>query len=193
MPEGAGPIDMNLGLVPIRVSPASNPEVLWCRRLDPARALIRSVPMAESGRGYGDLVLHDGEPKGTRSVQGREVPVFDELQLLTPGRLHTFRVTITAPTPADLDELDASTVDDELQIEDWSSSIRWLCKSCSEGSPHEHCGGQEDDGWQEERLLGGSALGGLRSSFAVWMVEKWQRTSAGLHRVCPYEDLVAAD
>ena len=45
-----------------------------------------------------------------------------------PGRLHTFRVTITAPTPADLEELDASTVDDELQIEDWTSSLRLLCK-----------------------------------------------------------------
>ncbi len=170
VPEGAGPIDMNLGLVPIRVSPAGNAEVVWCRRLDPARALIRNVPMAESGRGYGDLVLHDGEPKGTRSIEGREVPVFDELQLLTPGRLHTFRVTVTAPAPADVEELDASTVDDELQIEDWTSSLRWLCKSCSEGSPHEHCGGQEDDGWREERLLGVAAASeeSVRSLLSGW-------------------------
>lgn len=52
-----------------------NAEVVWCRRLDPARALIRNVPMAESGRGYGDLVLHGGEPKGTRSIEGREVSI----------------------------------------------------------------------------------------------------------------------
>lgn len=84
---------------------------------------MRNVPMAESGRGYGDLVLQDGEPKGTRSIESRQVSVLDEQQLLTPGRLHRFRVTITAPTPADLEKRDASTVDDELQIEDWTSSL----------------------------------------------------------------------
>jgi hypothetical protein len=90
--------------------------------------------------------------------------------------LHTFRVTITAPTPADLEEIDASTVDDEFQIEDWTSSLRWLCKSCTEGSPHEHSGGQEEDGWQEDRVLGVAAAS---EESVQALLCQWSRNGAG--------------
>lgn len=47
-----------------------------------ARAIIQNVPLAASGHRYGDLLLHDGAPEGTRILDGREVPVFNALQLL---------------------------------------------------------------------------------------------------------------
>src|SRR5262245_9044692 len=61
LPTGDGPIDMKIGATPIRVSPDEMPEVVWCDRIDPCRARIRSVPLPESRRRYDDLLLHDGE------------------------------------------------------------------------------------------------------------------------------------
>jgi tetratricopeptide (TPR) repeat protein len=158
VPAGEGPIDMDLGIVPIRVSPLDHPEVVWCDRLDPARATIRSVPTPDCGRGYGDTVLHDGEPKGSRNHQGREVPVFDELQLLEPGTLHTFSARVVAPAASDVDELAEGAPARDVFVEDWQSSIRWICARCSEGSPDEHehplADAQE---WKPERTLGVAA------------------------------------
>ncbi len=47
IPEGDGPPDLDFGLVPIRLDPAGCGEVVWCRRIDPARAVIRNVPLPE--------------------------------------------------------------------------------------------------------------------------------------------------
>src|SRR5579862_2444045 len=73
-------LGMGLGLVPIRLDPDGNGEVVWCDRLDPARALIRNVPTLESGFREGDIVLHDGEPKGKRELNGKFVSVFNALE-----------------------------------------------------------------------------------------------------------------
>lgn len=158
VPDGNGPIDMDLGAVPIRVSPDDQPEVVWCQRLDPARAVIRSVPMAQSGRGYGDILLHDGDARGTRFHHDREVPVFDELQVLAPGRLQTFEVQIAAPTEDDVERLQESSRDRDVIVEDWGSSVRWLCQQCSEGTPHEHDHMDAPEApWQADRIVGVAA------------------------------------
>ncbi len=80
IPRGEGPLEMGLGAVPIRIDPNGKPEVVWCARLDPARARIASVPFPESGRGCGDVLLTDGAPRGYREYRGRQVPVLNELE-----------------------------------------------------------------------------------------------------------------
>ena len=135
IPDGDGPIEMTMGPTPVRVNPAVTPEVVWCTRIDPARAIIRSVPLPKSERRYGDLILHDGEPKGYRKVGATEVPVFDELAVLEPSGYSTYEVVIEAH-----DEVDRQALVDlgetlELGVEDWSN-VRMLCKACSEGRPH---------------------------------------------------------
>src|SRR5262249_40889416 len=45
VPAGDGPIEMELGPVPIRLNPDSDGEVIWTRRIDPARAIILNVPL----------------------------------------------------------------------------------------------------------------------------------------------------
>ncbi len=100
----------------------------------------------------------DGAANGHRIHNGREVPVFDELELLVPGRLHTFAVRLVAPTHADLQQLESLSVEDEFVVEDWASSIHWLCKKCSEGTPHEHAPQpSEEEVWEPERSVGVAA------------------------------------
>jgi hypothetical protein len=174
---------MDLGAVPIRVSPIDHPEVVWCDRLDPARATIRSIPTPECGRGCGDTVLHDGERKGTRVYLGREVPVFDELQLLEEGSLHTFTARVVAPSASDVEVLEEAAPGRGVVVEDWQSSIHWMCKQCSEGSPHAHEPADAGEGdWNPERTLGVAAPSAdeARTALVEWAT---QGTGRELRRI----------
>jgi len=136
VPPGAGPIDMALGLVPIRLAPAGAAEVVWCERLDPARAVIRNVPLPASGRRWRDLLLHDGAINGYRMLGDREVGVFDELELLEASEFATFEVLLEALSEEERERLESIADDLGAAAEDWSRSIRYLCRQCSEGRPH---------------------------------------------------------
>jgi tetratricopeptide (TPR) repeat protein len=127
-----GFVDLDLGAVPIRVNPVEAPEVVWCHRLDPARARILNVPLPQSGRRYGDVVLHDGAPVGERQLDGAAVPLFDEIALLEPSAYATFAVTLAAPSAAALAELAARLAERAAVGEDWSS-VRRLCAACERG------------------------------------------------------------
>lgn len=144
VPEGPGPVDLPLGLTPIRVSCAHNPEVIWADRIDPARAVIRNVPLPPSDRRFGDLVLHDGAPNGYRLLAGREVPVFDELQLLEASDYATYEVRITGASESALQALDERARAQGMAAENWTVHTRILCKACSEGRPFGE--GQHDHG-----------------------------------------------
>lgn len=156
VPLGDGPPDMALGSVPIRIDPEGRAEVVWCERLDPARARIKNVPFPESGRGCGDLLLTDGEPRGYRQSGGRQVPVFNELQVLSPSALSTFSVTLTAPDASALSGLEALAGEQGVIIEDWST-VRVLCACCSEGSPEPHEHEEPSDSWSVPRTVGVAA------------------------------------
>jgi hypothetical protein len=136
IPEGTGPISMDLGLTPIRLCPDNQGEVVWCHRSDPARARIESVPLAESGYGWRDVVLHDGEPRGYRFLQGDEVPVFDALQRLEASAYDTFEVILEGASPESAAALCQHLAEAGFGAEEWSSSVRLICRKCSEGRPH---------------------------------------------------------
>lgn len=137
IPPGEGPIETDYGSVPIRINPNGDGEVVWCRRVDPARAFISSIPLPESGHRCGDLLLHDGAPVGYRMSGGREVPVFNELEVLLPSGLATFGVAVEVQTIDDLAGLELDCTASGCTAEDWST-VQMLCRSCSEGRPHEH-------------------------------------------------------
>jgi hypothetical protein len=174
VPLGDGPPDMKLGSVPIRICPESQGEVVWCHRLDPARAAIYSVPLPESTRAHGDILLTDGEPRGYRSHGGRDVPVFNELDVLVPSAQRTFLAEVVAPAPEDAEALARSATDDSAAIEDWST-IRILCTKCSEGRPHEHEAPTEG-AWEANRRFG---LAALEERFVVDLLEAWAKSGSG--------------
>jgi hypothetical protein len=173
VPPGDGPPDLNLGPVPIRVAPSSSAEVVWCHRIDPARAIIESVPLPDSGRAFGDVLLHDGEPKGHRLLSGREVPVFNELQLLTPSGFLTFQAEVLAPDTEAAAALAMAAVPGSVAIEDWSA-LRVLCAACSEGAPHDHIEPQRP--WESERLFG---LAAASEDAAVERLNLWLGAGVG--------------
>lgn len=128
--------DLDLGSVPVRLNPDTDGEVVWCNRIDPARTVIVNIPLAKSGHRFGDMVLNDGAPVGYRKrSDGSEVPVFNELQLLTKSTYKTYSVRAYINTKDDLNKLEKLCRNSGVEMEDWST-IMMLCKQCSEGTVH---------------------------------------------------------
>lgn len=183
--DEAGPIDANLGLAPVRLNPdrpslphqvsstAGDPEVIWCWRRSPAHAVIASVPLPESGHRFRDVLLHDGEPKGTRMLDGREVSVFDELARLEESNLPTWQAEVIGAAPEDMEALADILGKDGLGVDEWSG-IRLMCSECSHGSPgngHSHAPAAPDS----MRL--GLAGGEVELSNAL---ERWLEPRSGI-------------
>jgi tetratricopeptide (TPR) repeat protein len=137
VPDGDGPIDFPCGVGPIRINPDGDAEVVWAYRIDPARAVLTSIPFPESKHRWRDVVLNDGAPNGYRQYKGKEIPVFDELELLQPSPFGTFVARVALPGRGeDFHELAKIAAAQEGSAEDWSTSVQMLCKACSEGRPH---------------------------------------------------------
>jgi hypothetical protein len=153
VPEGEGPLAMDLGLVGVRVAPADNPEVVFCTRLDPCRARVVSVPWPVSRRRHGDVVLFDGEGRGKRRVDDRMVTVFDELQVMEPSDHGTWSITAVCSGPSQRDELVGLLDGVACAVEDWTESVERVCADCSLGE-HDHADHPQPTEWQRDRELG---------------------------------------
>ncbi len=174
VPEGTGPVVMSLGLTPVRLHPETRGEVVWCDRIDPARAIIRSIPLPESGHLFGDLLLHDGAPNGTRVIQGVEVPVFDALDRLQRSEYRTYILDVPGSSPEQRALLAVVAAELGTAAEDWSQSVSFLCRRCSEGRPHEH----HDSDLQTERPELAVAAAARSEEELGRLVEEWRSRSA---------------
>lgn len=132
LPSGDGPIETDLGRTPVRIWTATGAEVVWCRRIDPARARIENVPGAGSGRRWGEIVLHDGVPNGERVVEGEIYPVFDEIELWAPSAVPVEAVNLRVSSGDDVEALLQLADDAGLAAESWET-MTTLCAACSEG------------------------------------------------------------
>ena len=174
LPDEEGPIFMNLGLTPIRLRSADS-EVVWCIRIDPARAVIESIPFPSSGHRCGDVLLHDGEPTGVRVISGRQVHVFDELAVLERSSLQTFEAKVVCPAINDEEELLSLATSKEIHAESWSQNVRIICKECSENNnapPHAH--EHPTPAWSTERVI---AFAAHRDTDVLAVLEAWVANS----------------
>jgi hypothetical protein len=171
--DEAEPIDGDFGPAPVRLNAGPrfvgheplvvdgrtwNTEVVWGMRLCPARIRIVSVPTPETGHRFGDVVLHDGDTVGTRRIGDRELGVFNEILLWERSPSPTLTATVEAPGHEAVGRLTDLFGDAGWAAEDWTESLRFLCRACSEGSPgNEHDHHHEAQGWDPRRSLGISA------------------------------------
>jgi tetratricopeptide (TPR) repeat protein len=144
---------MPIGITPVRL--IENREVIWTDRIDPARAIIHNIPTAASNRRYNDIVLNDGAPNGFRTHNGREYPVFDELELFQASDYQTFSVAVSIANPSALGTLENLCDQKKIGFENWTDSLRSVCKQCSEGTPHQH----HDKALEKNKIQGSYQLG----------------------------------
>ncbi len=147
-------IESNFGIAPVRLNPDDGGEVVWSRRIDPVRASITSVPYASSGYRRGDVVLHDGAPVGYRKFDDREYPVFNVLALFEHSKLSTYEAEVRATDASDIQALTEAFDKTDVACEDWTTSVRQICKQCSEGRPHEHHDDERRKEWVDRHVIG---------------------------------------
>jgi hypothetical protein len=152
IPDGTGPIEMGPAITPIRIAPSDNAEIVWCSRLDPARARIENIPTPESQHRWHDIVLHDGVPNGERISGGQTFFVFDELERWEPSETPTLETPVMCGRQEDSEALVSKFGDAGFAAEDWIGNIRILCAACDKGAIHEiHDAGSR---WKPDRLFG---------------------------------------
>jgi hypothetical protein len=172
-PEGNGAPDFGWGMTPLRLEPNGAAEVVWARRIDPARAEINSIPLPTSPYRFHDIVLHDGAVEGQRIVEGRVYHVFNALQLLSPSPFQTFVVELGTDREEAINALGKLAVANELGAEYWGKSTRTLCRACSLGLPEGHA---HHDGVPAHPHFGVAA----REEVEVRaLIDKWLATSPG--------------
>jgi len=142
IPSGHGPIEADLGMTPVRIDTREGAEVVWCRRIDPSRAVIESIPVPGSGRRWGEIVLHDGVPNGERVVAGLAFSVFDELEIWAASEVPVQAVEVRVAADADVEALRELAEASGLAAESWET-VQMLCAACSEGrvdtdASHDH-------------------------------------------------------
>jgi hypothetical protein len=139
-PGGDPPEFQDLGVTPVRLKAGGGEgtETVWGARVDPCRVRIESVPLPESGHRWGDIVLHDVVPNGTRQVGDRTWSVFDELIRMDPSDEPTFESRVTVPTEEDGRALTELLAGLDVGVEDWSESVQMICTQCDVSSVHEH-------------------------------------------------------
>ncbi|MFD5818795.1 tol-pal system YbgF family protein [Streptomyces sp. NPDC127038] len=162
LPGGEGEIDGRFGAACVRLDTEGQREVVWIERLCPTRGRVVNVPVT-GGRRYGEIVVHDGEPKGERVYDGTAFPVFDELTLFEASPLPTLEVSVAAGEAGDLEALLALFTEHGFGAEP-ASAVRVLCACCSEGT-HQ----------QEREVLAGAQAVSLAApeSQARLLLERW--------------------
>jgi hypothetical protein len=179
---GEGPIVADFGSGCVRLNPDGEAEVVWAHRIDPVRARILNVPFFRSGFFYGDVMLHDGAPMGTRVSDDKEYSVFNAFERVARSEYGTAVVALAAPSEADVTRLVEAGDAQRLATEDWTA-VSFLCKACSEGvADAEH---QHDPVWNPEREVG---VGTHDEAVLRRVLEEW--VGSGPERSAEILDLV---
>ena len=120
-------LHLDLGIVPVRLNPATQPEIVAARRIDPVRASIEGIPQPSSGRRYKDLILVENRPNPSSFYQqSKKLPIHDELQLLKSSNWQTFSVLLHTSVQADVDTLANLCLSANLGFDNWSNATRFF-------------------------------------------------------------------
>lgn len=112
--------NFDMGIVPVRLRYNNFHEIVWAKQIDPARAIIESVPDPVSDRNYGDLILIDFKVTGYRIMKGKKIPVYDELELIKRSHYRNYLVFLHDSQKNEVDLLDKLCWNKDLGFDNWS-------------------------------------------------------------------------
>lgn len=119
-------LELDMGIVALQLPRREGAEIVWARSLDPARAVLESIPQPGSEFRYGDVLLHDREPCGYRAVRGGTIQVFEARDRLQRGHFKTFVAVLHTGNRADVATLDRMCLDQQIGFDNWTGTIRQL-------------------------------------------------------------------
>lgn len=97
-------------------------EVVAARILDPARAMIVSIPFPNSNYRFKDIVLYDRQIVGHYIVSKRKLPVYDELGMFKHSVYQTASCVLPNASEADLQSLEDLCKKQDIGFEVWSNA-----------------------------------------------------------------------
>jgi tetratricopeptide (TPR) repeat protein len=112
VPDGDDDYAVEGELIPVRIrTPNAAPEVLWARRLCPARARLKGIPLRYDQGCYNDEVLIDGVTDGEAVMDGKPAPIYNVLEFSRSGKLTPYGLRLTT------EETDLETLVNRLNQE----------------------------------------------------------------------------
>ena len=117
---------LDLGFIPVRLNPSTQPEIVEATRIDPARAIIESIPQPSSGRRFKDLMLLNSKPNKDFILHGKKLGVFDELQVLKSSLWRTYAVVLQTGSQEDVDIFANLCHEADLGFDNWSNAARFF-------------------------------------------------------------------
>jgi tetratricopeptide (TPR) repeat protein len=181
VPPGDGPLDFDWERTPVRLEPDGDGEVVWAKRLDPARARIVNIPVAGSRFHWGDIVLNDGAEDGQRIVRGQTYSVFNVLALLASSGFRTFVVELATTISEALAAFEECATKHGGAAEDWGTSTSNICLQCSHGTPHQHTGASSNPAHPHW------GLAARDHAHADTIISEWLATTPGADLTVWYE------
>ena len=99
-------------------------EVVGALKIDPARAMLISIPHPKSDRSYRDIILIDKNRIGTTITGNKKWPIFQELDLLKRSHFQTWSCVLENATEHDLQILEKLADEAKVGIEIWSNASK---------------------------------------------------------------------
>jgi hypothetical protein len=111
-------------LTALRISSRESFEIVWAHPLDPARALLTSIPDPATGRRFHDTLLVDAQACGHTVSHRRRYPVFDVLGVLKHSSYHTFALRTDTTDRKALRILEQLCHQSDMGFENWDNITR---------------------------------------------------------------------
>lgn len=162
---------VDMGVAPVCLNPKTQPEVVEAHRIDPARAVIASIPQPSSGHRFRDVVLVETQTNRSVAVNRKRVGVHDEIERLEASKYRTWAVILQTDTQADVDAFAKLCTDADLGFDNWSNAVRFfqshLHPKVSEYFDRAIFGGQTKDFY----LV---AVAAKREAEVKWVLHAWE-------------------
>lgn len=130
--------DFDLGAIAIYLNPRSQPEVVWARRIDPARAIVLSIPHPGTGHRFQDTILFDPGSEGAQVVGSRKWAAYRELQVLRSSPFKTYTVELTEASQGHVDVLARLCTQERVGFDNWSAATHLYLPPAFRDHPEFH-------------------------------------------------------
>jgi hypothetical protein len=152
-------------------------DVVWGERVEPDRAVLRSIPNPSAGFRWLDEIVVIPEPVTLVELSGVVYPVFEAHDRAEESGIPTIIATVACTGPEDAARLTELVLERGWRAEDWTDEVRTVCASCIGGAPgtgHRH----DARGRLETRTI---AVAG-RSSEVEAVLRRWEAERPGGRR-----------
>lgn len=108
-------------------------DVVWAERVEPDRAVLRSIPSPKAGLHWLDEIVVVPEPVTEVELSGVSYPVFASHGRVEGSGIPTIIAKVACSDHADSARLTELIQERGWRAEDWTEEARIVCASCIDG------------------------------------------------------------